>query len=110
MLAYYVQWHMRRALAPILFEDHELPVTRRRRDPVAAAQPSEAAKAKKRARRTKDGFPVHSFATLLSELACRARITCRMISDKAGPTFRQVTKPTNLQAKAFELLGLSCSQ
>ena len=110
MLAYYVEWNMRRALAPILFEDHELPVTRQQRDPIAAAQPSEAAIAKKRSRRTKDGFAVHSFATLLSELACRARITCRMISDKASPTFRQVTKPTNLQAKAFELLRLSCSQ
>jgi len=110
MLAYYVQWHMRRALAPLLFEDHDLPITRQRRDPVAAALPSEAAKAKKRTRRTKDGFAVHSFATLLSELACRARNTCRMISDKDSPTFRQVTKPTNLQAKAFELLGLTCSQ
>jgi len=110
MLAYYVEWHMRRALAPILFEDHELSVTRQRRDPVAAAKPSEAAKTKKRTRRTKDGFAVHSFATLLSELACRARNTCRMVSDAAGQTFRQITKPTKLQAKAFELLGLTCSQ
>jgi len=110
MLAYYVQWHMRRALAPILFEDHELPVTRRRRDPVLPAKASEAAKAKKRTRRTKDGFAVHSFATLLSELACRARNTCKMISDTAGPTFRQITKPNSLQVKAFELLGLACSQ
>ena len=110
MLACYVEWHMRRALAPILFEDHELPVTRRRRDPVLPAKASESAKAKKSSRRTKDGFAVHSFATLLSELSCRAKITCRMISDSAGPTFCQITKPTNLQAKAFELLGLACSQ
>jgi hypothetical protein len=110
MFAYYVQWHMRRALAPILFEDHDLPVTRQQRDPVSAALPSDSAKAKKRTRRTKDGFPLHSFSTLLSALACRARNTCRMLSDKTGTTFRQVTKLTSLQAKAFELLGLTCSQ
>jgi len=106
MLAYYVQWHMRRALAPILFEDHELPARRRRRDPVLAAEASEAAKGKKASHRTPDGFVVHSFATLLSELSCRARITCRMISDAADPTFRRMTKPTSLQAKALELLGV----
>ena len=106
MLAYYVQWHMRRALAPILFEDHELPVVRKHRDPVLTAESSETAKAKKASRRTPDGLVVHSFSTLLAELSCRTKVTCRMISDAAGPTFRQITKPTNLQAKAFELLGL----
>lgn len=106
MLAYYVEWHMRRALAPMLFEDHELPVARRRRDPVLKAEASEAAKTKKASRKTPDGLPVHSFATLLSELSSRARITCRMISDAAGPTFRQITKPTPLQAKALKFLGL----
>jgi hypothetical protein len=102
--------HMRRAWAPILFEDHELPVTRHRRDPVLPAKASEAAKAKKASHKTKDGFAVHSFATLLSELASRACNTCRMISDAAGPTFRQITTLNDLQAKAFELLGLGCSQ
>ena len=106
MLAYYVQWHMRRALAPILFEDQELPVVRKHRDPVLPAEASMVAKAKKASHRTPDGFVVHSFSTLLSELSCRARITCRMISDAAGPTFRQITKPTSVQAKALELLGL----
>jgi transposase len=106
MLAYYVQWHMRRALAPILFEDQELPIVRKRRDPVLPAEASMVAKAKKASHRTPDGFVVHSFSTLLSELSCRARITCRMISDAAGPTFRQITKPTSVQAKALELLGL----
>jgi hypothetical protein len=106
MLAYYVQWHMRRVLAPMLFEDHELPAGRKLRDPVLPAEASKAAKNKKASRKTPDGFVVHSFATLLSELSCRARVTCRMISDVAGPTFRQITKPTSLQAKALELLGL----
>lgn len=106
MLACYVEWHMRRALAPILFEDHELPAMRHHRDPVLQVEASEAAKAKKASRRTKDGFVVHSFATLLSELSCRAKNTCRMISDTGGPVFSQITKPTTLQAKALELLGL----
>ena len=106
MLAYYVQWHMRRALAPMLFEDQELPAERKLRDPVLASKASTAAKTKKASRKTPDGFVVHSFATLLSDLSCRARITCRMISDAAGPTFRQITKPTSLQAKALQLLGL----
>jgi transposase len=106
LLAYYVEWHMRRALAPLLFDDHELPADRLSRDPVLGAKASAAAKAKKASRRTPDGFAVHSFATLLSELSCRAKITCRMISDSAGPTFRQITKPNKLQAKALELLGL----
>jgi len=106
MLAYYVQWHMRRALAPMLFEDQELPAERKLRNPVLPAEASKAAKAKKASRKTLDGLAVHSLATLLSELSCRARVTCRMVSDAAGPTFRQITKPTNLQTKALQLLGL----
>ncbi|MEK7404233.1 MAG: hypothetical protein AAB225_03920 [Acidobacteriota bacterium] len=53
-----------------------------------------------------DGFPVHSFDTLLRELATRCRNTCRIPSDSSGPTFRQLTAATPLQARAFQLLGL----
>jgi transposase len=106
MLAYYVEWHMRRALAPILFEDHELPEMRKRRDPVLAAKPSDSAKAKKRTLRTEDGLVVHSFETLIAELASRGRSTYRMKSDPNGPIFSQVPKPTDLQVRAYELLGL----
>ncbi len=106
MLAYYVEWHMRRALAPILFEDHELPEMRNRRDPVLAAKPSDSAKAKKRTLRTEDGLVVHSFETLIAELASRGRSTYRMKSDPTGPIFNQVPRPTDLQARAYELLGL----
>jgi len=106
MLAYYVEWHMRRALAPILFDDHELPEMRKHRDPVMAAKPSDSAKVKKRTLRTEDGFVVHSFETLIAELASRGRSTYRMKSDLSGPTFNQVPKPTDLQARAYELLGL----
>lgn len=106
MLAYYVEWHMRQALAPLLFEDSELSENRKRRDPVLPATISESAKAKKRTLRTEDGFPVHSFETLMAELASVGRSTYRLKSDPAGPTFKQVADLTPLQARAFELLGL----
>src|SRR6266446_457874 len=73
MLAYYVEWHLRRVWAPLLFEDEELPQERLRRDPVLPARGSESAQAKKLTHHTADGLPVQSFATLLSDLASRAR-------------------------------------
>jgi len=106
MLAYYIKWHMRRALAPILFEDEELPNNRKFRDPVLPAKPSEAAKAKRSTHRTEDGFEVHSFETLMAELASRGRSSYRIKSDPLGPSFKQVSKLTPVQARAFELLGL----
>jgi transposase len=106
MLAYYLEWHMRSALAPILFTDEELDHDRRHRDPVAAAEPSSSAKKKKAARVTDDGLPVHSFDTLLQALATRSRHRCKMQSDKSGSTFSQLTKPTPLQSRTFELLRL----
>ena len=106
MLAYYVQWHMRRALAPILFQDDQLPQQRKRRDPILPAQPSQSAKAKKNLLRTPEGLPVHSFETLLADLASRGRTTYRVKSDASGPTFKQVPEPTPLQTRAYALLGL----
>jgi len=105
MLAYYVEWHMREALAPLLFHDEELKTDRARRDPVAPATPSQSVRTKKATRTTEDGLPVHSFQTLLAELATRCRNTNRLKSD-ASRTFQTVTEPTPLQARAFELLGL----
>jgi transposase len=106
MLAYYVEWHMRRALAPMLFDDEELPQQRNIRHPVKPAVASASAKSKKLLRRTPDGLEVHSFETLLAELGTRCRNLCRITSDPNAPTFYQLTKPTPIQAKAFELLGL----
>jgi transposase len=105
LLAYYVEWHMRKALAPLLFQDEELDVERRRRDPVARAEPSESVKTKKEERSTTDGLPVQSFKTLLGLLATRCRNT-RSLKDHPEATFVDVTQPTALQAKALELLGL----
>ena len=97
---------MRKALAPLLFEDEELDERRTTRDPVKPAKPSASAKRKKTIRRTPDGFEIHSFQTLLAELATRSRNRCRVKSDQAGPTFYELTEPTPLQKRAFQLLGL----
>ncbi|HZT69888.1 MAG TPA: IS1634 family transposase [Terriglobia bacterium] len=108
VLAYYVEWHLRRAWAPLLYQDEEREVERQRRDPVRPAKPSASAQAKKRTHRTEDGFPVHSFRSLLAELGSRARVTYRLKAGKAkektNATFQQVPEPTPLQARAYELI------
>jgi transposase len=104
MLAYYLEWHMRKALAPLLFDDEELPEKRKTRHPVQPARASLSARRKKTTRVTAEGLPVQSFSTLLSELGTRCRHRCRIGTD--GPSFTQVTALTSLQARAFDLLGL----
>jgi transposase len=106
MLAYYVEWHLRRVWAPLLFEDEELPHDRQRRDPVLPAHSSESTQAKKASKQTKDGLPVHSFGTLLAELGNRSRVTYGLKRDESAPTFQQVPPPNPLQARAYELLNL----
>lgn len=106
MLAYYVDWHMREALKPLLFADEELAEDRTRRDPVAPAQPSASAKAKKASKRTADAQPVHSFTSLLRALGTQCQNTCSIKADRSANRFHQITVPTELQAKAFALLGL----
>jgi transposase len=105
MLAYYVEWHMRQALAPLLFDDEHLATDRKVRDPVAPAVPSASARRKKAKRVADDGFPVHSFETLLQELGTRCRNRCRMKSVPTGATLDQITEATPLQARAMQLLG-----
>lgn len=106
VLAYYVEWHMRQALAPLLFDDEELAQHRTTRDPVAPAPPSPAAQHKKASRLTADGLPIHSFHTLLAALGTRCRHRCRVTSGLEGLTFYQLTEPTLLQQRAFQLLAL----
>jgi hypothetical protein len=106
MLAYYVEWHMRQALAPLLFEDEELAVVRWRRDPVAPAQPSSAVQKKKSVRLTSDGLPIHSFQTLLAALGTRCKNFCQSKATPGGFTFTQLTARTPLQQRASQLLGL----
>ena len=106
LLAYYVEWHMRKALAPLLFDDEQLDQDRKTRDPVAPAQPSASAKRKKTTRVTSDGLPIHSFDTLMAELGTRCRNRCRIKSDPDSVPFHHLTEPTPLQQRAFELLQL----
>ena len=108
MLAYYVEWHMRRALAPLLFADEEVPDARRTRDPVAPAVGSESVKTKKRTRVTADSehLPVHSFETLLADLSTQARVRYRVAGGPPEAVFEQLCPPTPLQARAFRLLDL----
>ncbi len=104
LLAYYVEWHLRQAWAPLLFEDEERREERKRRDPILPAEPTASAKAKKHSHETREGLPVHSFATLLAELASRARVTYEFKSGELKLTCKQVPEPTPLQARAYELI------
>jgi len=106
LLAYYVEWHLRRVWAPLLFEDEQLAELRRQRDPILPATGSPSAQEKKLTRQTADGFQVNSFDTLMAALASRARVTYGLKSEESTPTFQQVPEPTPLQAKAYALLEL----
>jgi len=105
MLAYYVEWHMREALAPILFDDDDRAAAQAQRDSIVApASRSEKAQRKARRKRTDDGFPVHSFQTLLKDLATVTKNHMRM----GEQSFEMITTPTALQQRAFELLQVAC--
>jgi transposase len=106
LLAYYVEWHMRKALAPLLFDDEELEENRAKRDPVARATASVSARKKKVTRLTDDGLPIHSFDSLLAELGTRCRNHCRVRSDSGGPSFEQLTEPNPVQERALQLLAM----
>jgi transposase len=106
MLSYYISWHMKRSLAPILFADNDKPAaTAKRANPVAAAQRSDAALAKATRKHTPDGSPVHSFTSLLADLATICANQIQPTDDL--PAFTKTTTPTALQRRAFELLGVS---
>ena len=64
VLAYYVEWHLRRAWRSLLFADEELDRDRQERDPVAPAKPSASVRRKKSTHQTAAGLPVHSFPDL----------------------------------------------
>lgn len=106
MLAYYVEWHMRQALAPMLFdEDDPIGALSKRSSVVAPAQRSSSAETKAQRKRTKDNRPVHSFQTLLKDLATIAKN--RLQPKLAGaPAFDKITIPTPVQRQALQLLSV----
>jgi hypothetical protein len=107
MLACYVEWHLREALAPILFDDHERAAAAAERSSIVApARRSTAARRKAAQKRTADALPVHSFRSLLGELATFSRNTMA-VADAPEDRFLLYPQMTPLQARTFELLGVS---
>ena len=105
MLAYHLEWRMRQALAPILFDDHDRAgAEAQRNSPVAKARVSEAAKRKAHAKRTDDGLPVHSFRSLLADLATLTRNRVRFGN---GQIATILATPTPTQNRALQLLGVT---
>ena len=103
LLAYYVEWHMRRALAPLLFADEQ---PQQQTSPVAPARRSASAQAKARTKRTPHGLAVQSFRDLLRDLATIVKNRIRPVLKSVAP-FDIVTRPTPLQKHALQLLGLT---
>jgi hypothetical protein len=112
MLAYHVEWHMRQRLGPLLFDDEFLEqASASRSSPVAKAVRPTQARAKDRSKLAEDGLPLHSFRTLIDDLAT---LTYNITHTSLNPAAKIVitTRPTLLQAKAFALPGLNpaCTQ
>jgi hypothetical protein len=107
MLAYYVEWHMRQALKPLLFDDHDKAAAdAARRSIVAKAKRSQAADRKALTKRTDDGLAVHSFRSLLSDLATVTQNTMAMVGEP-GTAFVLYPQLTAVQARAFQLLEVT---
>jgi hypothetical protein len=107
MLAYYLEWHMRQKLAPLLFDDHDRPAAEAQRtSPVAKAEPSPAARHKAVSKQTEPVggvvLPVHSFRTLLDDLATLTRNVLCFGGEKLSIV---TTIPTELQRRALDLMG-----
>jgi transposase len=105
LLAYYLEWHLRKAWAELLFVDEQPPLAA---DPVAAAERSQAATRKASTQKTARGETCHSFQSLLAELALIVRDTNRI--PQTGATFTKVTRPTPNQARALKLVGADPSR
>lgn len=106
MLAYHVEWHLRQALAPLLFHDTDIKTARAERAScVEKTEPSASAKAKKATKLNADGLPVMAFGDLMDHLGTLARNTVAAGLQK-GHTFVLHTKPTKVQDAAFKLLDI----
>jgi len=109
MLAYYVEWHLKQELAPLLFEDEEIDDNYQ---DVIKARRSSTAVAKDRKKRNQENLPVHSFRTLIEDLGtiCLNTVECNLKGGKY--VFLKITRPTTLQQSCLDLLGISliCTQ
>ncbi|MFY7934057.1 MAG: IS1634 family transposase [Microcystis aeruginosa] len=109
MLAYYVEWHLKQSLAPLLFEDEEIDDSSLN---VIKASRSESVQSKERKKRNQENLPVHSFRTLLEDLGTICLNTVECTIREGSYRFSKITRPTKLQQKALDLLGVSliCTQ
>ncbi len=106
MLAYHVEWHMRQRLAPILYADHDKAAAELERPSIVQPlEPSPAAKRKRTRHRSDEGTPVISLRDLLRHLAT---LTLNSVTTPINPnySFTVTATPTDLQRRAFELLGV----
>jgi len=113
MLAYYVEWHMRLALAPLLFDEEKIIAEPEDKSSVVApSKRSKKARAKAATKKTPEKLPVHSFRTMIADLATIVKNKFQSNGLEASLTFEKITQPTPLQQKAIELLGVSliCTQ
>jgi hypothetical protein len=110
MLAYYVEWHMRKALKSLLYEDEELDHGRATRDPVKPAEASASARAKKKAHKTAEGLTAHDFRSLLAHLGARSRVTFQIKAGGDNATFQQVSQADEIQEEALRLLERPVTQ
>lgn len=103
LLAYYLQWHLMKAWQALLFHDED-PAAKATRDPIAPAQRSPAAARKAQTQQTPEGWPVHSFRTLLKHLSTVVRNVCRPLGTDTERTFTLDTQPDEIQQQAYDLL------
>jgi len=106
MLVYYIEWHMRKALKSLLFDDEEIDKNQDPQNPGIPYKPSNSVKRKKNKRLTEDGLPIHSFETLLQKLATLNKNFCVTKSEQFNQEFVKFTEPTPFQEKVFKLLKM----
>ncbi|NRB07047.1 MAG: hypothetical protein HRU34_07075 [Richelia sp.] len=110
---YYVEWHMREILALILFDEDDWEAAAARKESVVSpAKKTEKAKKKSNKKRTSDNLPVHSFQTLLDDLATIVKNTISTTIGSKSFVFEKINQPTAIQQRAIHLLGISmiCTQ
>ncbi|BAY49807.1 transposase IS1634 family protein [Scytonema sp. HK-05] len=113
MLAYYVEWHMRQLLKQVLFDEDDWQGAENKKESVVtSALKSDKALAKSQKKRNEDGLPVHSFQTLLADLATVVKNKIQSTVAGTNFTFDKITEPTRVQQRAIDLLGISliCTQ